>query len=129
MGQEVASKVFSRDDRQRYRQKVRFVPLIGEEGIISADIDASEARASRHQFGDAADIIIDDNKDGRMDDLNRDGRVDVADADVIQRAVWMYLRFTLSYRDVEDLLADVRAGLERATYTRTSRSRSRSSRS
>ena len=27
-------------------------------------------------------------------------------ADVIQRAVWMYLRFTLSYRDVEDLLAE-----------------------
>src|SRR3954454_13024172 len=27
-------------------------------------------------------------------------------ADVIQRAVWMYLRFTLGYRDVEDLLAE-----------------------
>ena len=27
-------------------------------------------------------------------------------ADVIQRAIWMYLRFTLSYRDVEDLLAE-----------------------
>ena len=26
--------------------------------------------------------------------------------DVIQRAVWTYLRFTLSYRDVEDLLAE-----------------------
>ena len=26
--------------------------------------------------------------------------------DIIQRAVWMYLRFTLSYRDVEELLAD-----------------------
>jgi putative transposase len=26
--------------------------------------------------------------------------------DVIQRAVWMYVRFTLSYRDVEDLLAE-----------------------
>jgi transposase-like protein len=26
--------------------------------------------------------------------------------DIIQRAVWMYLRFTLSYRDVEDLLAE-----------------------
>ncbi len=25
---------------------------------------------------------------------------------MIQRAVWMYLRFTLSYRDVEDLLAE-----------------------
>jgi hypothetical protein len=26
--------------------------------------------------------------------------------DIIQRAVWMYLRFTLSYRDVEELLAE-----------------------
>jgi len=26
--------------------------------------------------------------------------------DVIQRAVWMYLRLTLSYRDVEDLVAE-----------------------
>jgi transposase-like protein len=26
--------------------------------------------------------------------------------DVIRRAVWLYLRFTLSYRDVEELLAD-----------------------
>src|SRR3712207_5384773 len=29
---------------------------------------------------------------------------------VIQHAVWLYLRFTLSYRDVEDLLAE--RGLE-----------------
>ena len=26
--------------------------------------------------------------------------------EVIQRALWLYLRFTLSYRDVEDLLAE-----------------------
>ena len=45
------------------------------------------ARASRHQFGDAADIIIDANHDGRMDDLNNDGRVDFADTQVLDRAV------------------------------------------
>src|ERR687898_2942740 len=28
--------------------------------------------------------------------------------DIIQRAVWMYLRFTLSFRDVEELLAERR---------------------
>jgi putative transposase len=33
--------------------------------------------------------------------------------DVIQRAVWMYLRFTLSLRGVEELLAE--RGIE-ATY-------------
>lgn len=45
------------------------------------------ARASRHQFGDASDIIIDNNRDGRMDDLNHDGRVDFQDTQVILRAV------------------------------------------
>jgi uncharacterized protein YcbK (DUF882 family) len=45
------------------------------------------AYASRHQYGDAADIIIDANGDGRMDDLNRDGAVDFRDTDVINRAV------------------------------------------
>jgi uncharacterized protein YcbK (DUF882 family) len=45
------------------------------------------AYASRHQFGDAADVIIDANRDGRMDDLNRDGVVDFMDTDVINRAV------------------------------------------
>jgi uncharacterized protein YcbK (DUF882 family) len=45
------------------------------------------ARASRHQFGDAADLIIDANRDGRMDDLNHDGRVDFEDTRVVERAV------------------------------------------
>ena len=27
-------------------------------------------------------------------------------SDIIQRAIWLYLRFTLSYRDVEELLAE-----------------------
>ncbi len=45
------------------------------------------ARSSRHQFGDAADIIIDANRDGRMDDLNGDGRVTFADLQVLDRAV------------------------------------------
>ena len=27
-------------------------------------------------------------------------------ADIIQHAIWLYLRFTLSYRDVEELLAE-----------------------
>jgi len=35
---------------------------------------------SRHLYGDAADVFIDDDGDGAMDDLNRDGRVDRADA-------------------------------------------------
>ena len=38
------------------------------------------ARDSRHMYGDASDIYIDGDGDGRMDDLNGDGRVTVADA-------------------------------------------------
>lgn len=50
--------------------------------------DASgRARESRHQYGDAADIIIDANYDGRMDDLDLDGRVGPGDVRVIERAV------------------------------------------
>jgi uncharacterized protein YcbK (DUF882 family) len=48
---------------------------------------SGRAELSRHQYGDAADIFIDNDGDGRMDDLNGDGRVDSRDAAVIQRAV------------------------------------------
>lgn len=50
------------------------------------------AQASRHQFGDGADIIIDADRDGRMDDLNHDGRVDFQDTQVIDRAVGLVER-------------------------------------
>jgi uncharacterized protein YcbK (DUF882 family) len=45
------------------------------------------AELSRHMYGDAADIYIDNDHDGRMDDLNHDGRVDIDDARVILAAV------------------------------------------
>ena len=45
------------------------------------------ARDSRHQFGDAADIYVDDDGDGVMDDLNGDGRVDTRDARVLLASV------------------------------------------
>ena len=50
-------------------------------------IDEGAARASRHQFGDAADLIIDADGDGTMDDLNGDGRRDLRDLGVIGAAV------------------------------------------
>lgn len=49
--------------------------------------ESGRARDSRHQFGDAADVIIDYDGDGRMDDLNGDGRVTFADVRVILAAV------------------------------------------
>ena len=45
------------------------------------------ATLSRHMYGDAADIFIDNDGDGQMDDLNRDGRINIGDARVIQQAV------------------------------------------
>ncbi len=44
---------------------------------------------SRHTYGDAADIFVDADGNGRMDDLNGDGRIDAADArflyDLVER--------------------------------------------
>jgi hypothetical protein len=45
------------------------------------------AALSRHMYGDANDIFIDSDGNGAMDDLNHDGRVNIADARVIQDAV------------------------------------------
>jgi uncharacterized protein YcbK (DUF882 family) len=44
------------------------------------------AELSRHMYGDAADVYV-DNGNGRMADLNHDGRVDSRDAKVILHAV------------------------------------------
>lgn len=48
---------------------------------------AGRAELSRHMYGDAADIYIDNDGNGVMDDLNRDGRIDINDARVILAAV------------------------------------------
>ena len=48
---------------------------------------AGRASLSRHMYGDAADVFVDNNRDGMTDDLNRDGRVDSRDAKVILDAV------------------------------------------
>lgn len=45
------------------------------------------AALSRHMYGDAADIFIDNDGDGRMDDINHDGRINIDDARMIQSAV------------------------------------------
>ena len=42
---------------------------------------------SRHMYGDAADVFVDNDGNGRMDDLNRDGRIDHRDARVILQSV------------------------------------------
>ena len=45
------------------------------------------SKVSRHMYGDAADVFVDNDGDGRMDDLNHDGRIDYRDAQVILNAV------------------------------------------
>ena len=65
------------------------------------------AMDSRHQYGDAADVFVDNDRDGAMDDLNRDGRVDLRDAKIVLESVERI------ERDHPDLIGG--AGLYRAT--------------
>ena len=44
-------------------------------------------RNSRHIYGDAADIYIDNDKNGAMDDWNQDGKINIKDAQIIGKAV------------------------------------------
>ena len=58
-------------------------PAYNREGVG----EGGRARDSRHQYGDAADIFVDNNGTGRMADLNHDHRVDWRDARIIAEAV------------------------------------------
>lgn len=44
------------------------------------------ANLSRHMYGDASDVFVDNDGNGTGDDLNRDGRVDVRDAQIVSDA-------------------------------------------
>lgn len=57
-------------------------PQYNERGVGAG----GRSSVSRHQYGDASDVYPDDNKDGRMDDLNRDGRIDLKDAHILAAA-------------------------------------------
>ena len=50
-------------------------------------VRSSQSTESRHQYGDAADLIVDGNGDGRLDDLNGDRLVDQRDALALLRLV------------------------------------------
>ena len=47
---------------------------------------AGRANLSRHMYGDAADVFVDNDRNGSTDDVNRDGRVDLGDTEVVSRA-------------------------------------------
>lgn len=46
---------------------------------------SGRANLSRHMYGDASDVYVDNNLDGQPDDLNGDRRVDVKDAELFAR--------------------------------------------
>jgi uncharacterized protein YcbK (DUF882 family) len=54
---------------------------------VSGGDPRGRAALSRHMYGDAADIFIDDDGNGTMDDLNHDRRVNIRDSQVILAAV------------------------------------------
>ncbi|HEX2079851.1 MAG TPA: hypothetical protein VHG08_19195 [Longimicrobium sp.] len=48
---------------------------------------SGRGKLSRHMYGDAMDIAVDNDNNGIMDDLNGDGRINLSDARVIGEAV------------------------------------------
>ncbi len=52
----------------------------------NGDGSGGRSRLSRHIYGDAADVWLDETGDGRMDDLNGDGRSSIEDARVLAAA-------------------------------------------
>jgi hypothetical protein len=57
-------------------------PQYNEQGVGSR---GGRARMSRHMYGDAADVFVDEDGNGIMDDLNHDGRSSYDDAQVLFR--------------------------------------------
>jgi uncharacterized protein YcbK (DUF882 family) len=53
---------------------------------VSGGNTQGRANLSRHMYGDASDVFVDNDGNGMMDDLNHDGRIDVHDAEVILAA-------------------------------------------
>lgn len=64
---------------------------------IEKDGDATlKSPWSLHMYGKAADIIVDEDEDGRIDDLDGDGEITIADPKVIRRFV---RKLDHAYRD------------------------------
>jgi len=57
-------------------------PLYNQAGGAAS----GRGKLSRHMYGDATDVFVDNDRDGWTDDVNRDGRVDIRDAEVVARA-------------------------------------------
>lgn len=55
-------------------------PQYNAQGV---SLEGGRASESRHMYGDAADVFVDANGDGLMDDLDGDGKVTIRDARVL----------------------------------------------
>jgi len=58
-------------------------PFYNQQGVGKG----GRADESRHQYGDASDIFVDNDRDGMIDDLDGDRRITVRDAEIIIAAV------------------------------------------
>ena len=58
-------------------------PAYNQQGVANG----GRAPDSRHQFGDAADVFADNDRDGMLDDLDGDGRITIRDGNLMVRAV------------------------------------------
>jgi hypothetical protein len=47
---------------------------------------AGRANLSRHMYGDGADVFVDNDRNGWTDDINKDGKVDTKDAEIMAAA-------------------------------------------
>jgi hypothetical protein len=78
------------DELERSGHPVRRVGIISGFRTPNYNMGGGDPRGrgaqSRHMYGDAMDWFIDNDGDGRMDDLNGDGRVDLQDLRIMAEA-------------------------------------------
>lgn len=67
--------------------RLRFLSAFRTPQANARGVRSSQTPDSRHQYGDAVDLIVDSDSDGRMDDLNGDRRIDLQDALVLVQHV------------------------------------------
>jgi len=82
----VKLEILQHELRSRYSLKFdRFTIMSGYRTPYYNAKIGNETGFSRHLYGDAMDVYIDQDRNGKMDDINRDGHVDTNDARFLLR--------------------------------------------